>query len=146
MAVQACRNHIFNSTSRNHPGPGWPVYHPSGRSFGDQTQSAVQAAIEGYIIGLPIGATLSVTRISQIAYQTEARIINISNVTLNGQPSDLVAAADSVIHPSKREFRIDMGYDQQDIQQRIKAALPSRWFGESTPVLDLYWLLWQLVG
>ncbi len=29
-----------------------------------------------------------------------------------------------------------MDYDQQDIQQRIKAALPCRWFGESTPVLD----------
>jgi hypothetical protein len=30
-----------------------------------------------------------------------------------------------------------MTYSQQDILIRIKATLPSRWFGESTPILDL---------
>ncbi len=68
------------------------------------TQRTVQAAIEGYISGLPIGATLSVTRISQIAYQTEAGIINISNVTLNGQPADLVAPPTASFIPQSVSF------------------------------------------
>jgi uncharacterized phage protein gp47/JayE len=54
-------------------------------------QSQLQSAIENYVNQRPIGGTLSVTRISQLAYQTEPQIINISNVTLNGQPVDLVA-------------------------------------------------------
>lgn len=29
-----------------------------------------------------------------------------------------------------------MTYSQQDVLQKIKATLPTRWFGESTPVLD----------
>lgn len=54
-------------------------------------QNQVQLAIENYISKLPIGSTLSVTRISQLVYQTESRIINVSNVNLNGQLTDLLA-------------------------------------------------------
>jgi uncharacterized phage protein gp47/JayE len=55
------------------------------------TQNELQSAIQSYIGSLSIGTSLSITRISQIAYQTEVRIINVANVTLNGQATDLVA-------------------------------------------------------
>jgi uncharacterized phage protein gp47/JayE len=54
-------------------------------------QNTLQAAITMYVSGRPIGSTLSITRISQIAYQTEPGIINIANVTLNGGTADLIA-------------------------------------------------------
>jgi uncharacterized phage protein gp47/JayE len=63
---------------------------PSGLST-STVQSQVQSAIENYINLRPIGGTLSVTRLSQLAYQTEPQIINVSNVVLNGQTVDLVA-------------------------------------------------------
>jgi uncharacterized phage protein gp47/JayE len=53
-------------------------------------QSLLQSAIESYINSRTIGTGLSVTRISQLAYQTEPQIVNISNVTLNGQAMDLI--------------------------------------------------------
>lgn len=68
------------------------------------TQSLLQTAIETYIINLSIGSTLSSTRISQLAYQTEPRIINISNVTLNGQSSDLIASATTSFLPQSVSF------------------------------------------
>ena len=55
------------------------------------TQSKLRMAIEEYIHNLPIGGTLSITRISLLVYSTESRIVNISNVTLNGQTADLIA-------------------------------------------------------
>jgi uncharacterized phage protein gp47/JayE len=51
----------------------------------------LRSLIEDYVNKLPIGGTLSVTRISQQAYQAEPDIVNISNVTLNGLAADLVA-------------------------------------------------------
>jgi phage-related baseplate assembly protein len=54
-------------------------------------QSLLQAAIAGYINSRAIGVGLSVTRISQLAYRTEPQIVNVSDVTLNGQTADLVA-------------------------------------------------------
>ena len=54
-------------------------------------QSQLQSAIENYVNQRPIGGTLSITRISQLAYQTEPQIINISNVLLNGESVDLAA-------------------------------------------------------
>jgi uncharacterized phage protein gp47/JayE len=68
------------------------------------TQSLLQAAIERYIISLPIGGVLSVTRISQLAYQTEPRIINISNVSLNGGAVDLIAPATTSFMPQSVSF------------------------------------------
>ncbi len=68
------------------------------------TQRSLQAAIETYIINLPIGSTISSTRISQLAYQTEPRIINISNVILNGQAADLIAPATTSFIPQSVSF------------------------------------------
>jgi uncharacterized phage protein gp47/JayE len=68
------------------------------------TQSLLRAAIESYIINLPVGSTLSLTRISQLAYQTEPRIINISNVRLNGETADLIAPATTSFMPAGVSF------------------------------------------
>jgi uncharacterized phage protein gp47/JayE len=68
------------------------------------TQSLLQAAIESYIINLAIGSPLSLTRISQLAYQTEPQIINISNVTLNGVATDLIASATTSFMPQSVSF------------------------------------------
>jgi len=54
-------------------------------------QGRLQIAIRQYIDKLPIGGTLSITRISQLAYQTQPEIINISNVALNGNSIDMTA-------------------------------------------------------
>ena len=56
-------------------------------------QNGVGTAIASYISGRPIGGTLSITRISQLVYQTEPEIINVSSVTLNGGTADLIAQA-----------------------------------------------------
>jgi uncharacterized phage protein gp47/JayE len=53
--------------------------------------SQLQTVINGYINSLQIGGTLSITRISQLAYLADSHIVNISDVTLNGQRSDLIA-------------------------------------------------------
>jgi len=55
-------------------------------------QSQVQSAIENYINLRPIGGTLSITRLSQLVYQTAPQIINVANVILNGQTTDLIAS------------------------------------------------------
>jgi hypothetical protein len=68
------------------------------------TQNQLQTAIESYINGLPIGSTLSVTRISQLAYATESRIMNVSNVVLNGQTTDLVAPSTTSFTPQNVNF------------------------------------------
>jgi uncharacterized phage protein gp47/JayE len=55
------------------------------------TQAVLQSSIANYINTRPIGGTLSITRISQLTYQTEPQIINVFNVMLNDQAVDLVA-------------------------------------------------------
>jgi uncharacterized phage protein gp47/JayE len=64
---------------------------PPGLSM-STVQGQVQSAVETYINLRPIGSTLSVTRLSQLVYQTAPQIINVSNVVLNGQTVDLVAS------------------------------------------------------
>jgi uncharacterized phage protein gp47/JayE len=59
-------------------------------------QAELQSAIEAYISERTIGSTLSITRISQLIYQTEPQVINVSNVMLNNQALDLVAPITSV--------------------------------------------------
>jgi uncharacterized phage protein gp47/JayE len=82
---------------------GLSVQLPSAISAG-VTLGLLQSAIETYIVNLPIGSTLSLTRISQVAYQTQPAIINISNVTLNGQAGDLVAPATTSFMPQGVSF------------------------------------------
>ncbi len=52
--------------------------------------AAVATAIETYIAGLPIGATLSYTRLAQLAYAASSAVTNLSGLLLNGGTADLV--------------------------------------------------------
>jgi uncharacterized phage protein gp47/JayE len=56
-------------------------------------QAQLQTGIAAYIDQRPIGGILSVTRISQLAYRIEPRILNVANVTLNSQGLDLIAGS-----------------------------------------------------
>jgi len=51
--------------------------------------AAVAGAIESYIAGLPIGATLSYTRLAQLAYDASGSVSNLSGLLLNGGTADL---------------------------------------------------------
>jgi uncharacterized phage protein gp47/JayE len=52
--------------------------------------AAVATAIETYIASLPIGATLSYTRLAQLAYGACGAVINLTGLLLNGGTEDLV--------------------------------------------------------
>ncbi|MDE8348944.1 MAG: baseplate J/gp47 family protein [Acidocella sp.] len=49
----------------------------------------VAGMIESYVAGLSVGATLSYTRLVQLAYAASLSVTNVSNITLNGGSSDL---------------------------------------------------------
>ena len=49
----------------------------------------VAQAIQSYVDALPIGGTLYLTRVVQIAYDTNSAITNVSAVTINSATSDL---------------------------------------------------------
>jgi uncharacterized phage protein gp47/JayE len=55
--------------------------------------AAVAAAIETYIAGLGVGATLCYTRLAQLAYDASSAVTNVSAVLLNGGTVDLVPPA-----------------------------------------------------
>lgn len=55
--------------------------------------AAVAAALTEYVNGLPLGATLPLTRLSQIAYDVSAGVTNVTDVRINGAPADLVPSA-----------------------------------------------------
>jgi len=59
--------------------------------------SAVAGAVEQFIGGLGIGATLNYTRLAQIAYAASPVVTNVSAVLLNDAVSDLVPPAFGVI-------------------------------------------------
>lgn len=52
--------------------------------------AAVATAIEEYIASLPIGATLSYTRLAQLAYDASGVVVNLADLLLNGGTMDLV--------------------------------------------------------
>lgn len=58
--------------------------------------AAVADAVTGYIDRLPIGATLSLTRIAEVAYRAGHLTENISSVLINGTGSDLVCPPDGL--------------------------------------------------
>jgi len=62
--------------------------------------SKVATAVTKYVNCLPIGASLSITRIAQIAYQVSDLINNITNITINGEAQDLATSPNGVIKPS----------------------------------------------
>lgn len=65
----------------------------------DQMQDVVSAeqALQSYIDSLSIGATLTVTRLAQVAYNASPAISNVTGIMINGAASDLVPPANGVI-------------------------------------------------
>ncbi len=60
-------------------------------------QAAVGNAIESYINGLPIGASLPITRLAQIAYSASPAVINVAEVVINGSTNDVEVPATGVM-------------------------------------------------
>jgi len=60
--------------------------------------ASVQAAIATYIDSLPLGASLPITRLSQLAYDASpGGVTNVTGVSLNGGIADLEALEQNVI-------------------------------------------------
>lgn len=68
-----------------------------GMSPNPATVSAVINALVLYINQLPIGGTLSVTRIAEVAYRASRMSQNISNILVNGATTDLVCSPRGVL-------------------------------------------------
>lgn len=58
-----------------------------------QAIAAVAAAVEEYIASLPVGGTLSYTKLAQLAYDAASSVTNISGLLLNGGTADIVPGA-----------------------------------------------------
>ncbi len=57
----------------------------------------IEAAIAAYVDTLSVGGTLSLTRVSALAYAASATISNVTGVTLNGRAADVQAGAGVVV-------------------------------------------------
>jgi hypothetical protein len=53
--------------------------------------------MEAYIASLPIGGTLSYTRLAQLAYDASASVTNLSGLLLNGAAADLAPPVFGVV-------------------------------------------------
>lgn len=59
--------------------------------------AVVQAALQSYINTLPLGTSLTYSRLSQIAYDASPGVTNVTGVTLNGGTSDIAATSQQVV-------------------------------------------------
>jgi hypothetical protein len=57
----------------------------------------VATALTSFINGLPIGAPLPISRISQLAYSVSSSIINVTQVQLNGGIVDITPPINGVV-------------------------------------------------
>jgi uncharacterized phage protein gp47/JayE len=62
--------------------------------------SAVRQTITSFVNRLPIGAGLPLTRIAQLAYDTDSNVVNVSGLLLNGGTVDIIPDSFSVIKMS----------------------------------------------
>ena len=69
--------------------------------IGSNTATAsVQAAIIAYISAMPLGATLTITRLYQIAYSADVTLTNASGALINGLNSDYTPPIFGLLRPS----------------------------------------------
>lgn len=61
------------------------------------TVALVVAALQVYINSLTIGQTLTYSKLTQIAYEASAGVVNVTGVTLNGGTADLAATTQQTI-------------------------------------------------
>ncbi len=57
----------------------------------------IATAIESFVDTLPIGATLPLSRLAQLAYDADPTVINVTALSINGNASDLVPSIRGVI-------------------------------------------------
>ena len=69
----------------------------TGNSTAAQISTAVATALTGFINGMPIGSSLPISRISQLAYVVSSAIINVTQVQLNGATIDIVPPSNGVV-------------------------------------------------
>jgi phage-related baseplate assembly protein len=62
-----------------------------------QVAGGVGNAIGSYINGLPIGASLPLTRLAQVAYAADATVINVTQLSANGNANDITPDASGVV-------------------------------------------------
>jgi uncharacterized phage protein gp47/JayE len=62
-----------------------------------QVINSVSNAVMALIDGLPIGATLPLTRLAQVAYTANPGVINVTNLRANGSPSDVIPPTYGVV-------------------------------------------------
>jgi len=60
-------------------------------------QAQVGTAIGSYINSLPIGASLPLTKLAQIAYSANPAVVNVSALLANGSAGDVVVALNGVV-------------------------------------------------
>jgi hypothetical protein len=70
----------------------------AGRASPD-VAGAVAQAVTAYVATLPLGASLSVSRLAHVAYTASPAVTNVYGVTINGAASDLAASLSAVIKP-----------------------------------------------
>ena len=59
----------------------------------------VQAAVIGYLQGLPLGAGLALSRLVQLAHDADPAVASVSGVTINGLAVDLVVPVQGLVRP-----------------------------------------------
>jgi uncharacterized phage protein gp47/JayE len=62
-----------------------------------QVAGGVGNAIGSYINSLPIGASLPLTRLAQVAYAADATVINVTQLLANGSANDITPSAFGVV-------------------------------------------------
>lgn len=60
----------------------------------------VSTALSKYVNSLALGATLTYSRLSQVAYDASVGITNVTSITLNGATADIAATTSQVIKTS----------------------------------------------
>ena len=63
----------------------------------DQTKAAISSAVATYISGLGVGQALRFSRLSGLAYDASANVMNVVSMTLNNAVLDLGGQAGSVV-------------------------------------------------
>jgi uncharacterized phage protein gp47/JayE len=62
-----------------------------------QVAGGVGNAIGSYVNSLPIGTTLPLTRLAQVAYAADGSVINVSQLLANGNTNDVTPGASGVV-------------------------------------------------
>lgn len=62
--------------------------------------SAVASALAAYVNALPVGASLPVTKLAQLAYEAHPAITNVTNLLVNGGTADIAASSFAVMKTS----------------------------------------------